>query len=185
MKDIILFGAPGSGKGTQAELLIEYFGDSLRHLSTGDIFRSLASKPNAIGNYVKERMEAGELIDDQVTMSLFDAYFFTILDEGTHMLLDWYPRSIVQMQGFEKIVKKHNRSVVWIYFEVDEDETVKRILSRGRPWETEDVIRKRLQEYDTHTRPIVDAFAQRWEVVKIDANRSIEEIHADVMKVVQ
>jgi adenylate kinase family enzyme len=100
------------------------------------------------------------------------------------MLLDGYPRSIVQMQGLEKIAKENNRSVIWIYFEVDEDETVKRILSRGREGETEDVIRTRMQEYYTHTHPIVEQFLQRWELVKIDANRSIEEIHADVMKIV-
>jgi adenylate kinase family enzyme len=100
------------------------------------------------------------------------------------MLLDGYPRSIVQMEGLEKIAKENNRSVIWVYFEVDEGETVKRILSRGREGETEDVIRTRMEEYYTHTHPIVEQFLQRWELVKIDANRSIEEIHADVMKIV-
>lgn len=185
MKDIILFWAPGCGKGTQAELLIEKLAWSISHISTGDVFRALVAHPNAIGRYVKDRMESWKLIDDQVTMSLFNAYFFTVLDENKYMLLDGYPRSIVQMNGLEKLAKEHNRSVVWIYFEVDEDETVKRILGRGREGETEEVIRTRMEEYYKHTHPIADAFAQRWELVKIDANRSIKEIHADVMKVVQ
>lgn len=183
MKDIILFWVPGCGKGTQAELLLEKLWDNISHLSTWDVFRAIVSQPNAIGKYVKNRMESGMLIDDQVTMSLFNAYFFTVLDEQKYMLLDWYPRSIVQMDGLEKIAKENNRSVVGIYFEVDEEETIKRILGRGREGETEDVIRTRLKEYYTHTQPIVDAFSQRWELVKIDANRTIEEIHADVMKV--
>jgi adenylate kinase len=98
MKDIILFGAPGCGKGTQAELLIEKLAGIVSHISTGDVFRALVSQPNAIGKYVKDRMESGKLIDDQVTMSLFNAYFFTVLDEQKYMLLDGYPRSIPQMQ---------------------------------------------------------------------------------------
>jgi adenylate kinase len=184
MKDIILFGAPGCGKGTQAELLIEKLEGMISHLSTGDVFRAIVSGPNAIGRYVKDRMESGKLIDDQVTMSLFNAYFFTVLDEQKYMLLDGYPRSVPQMQGLETIAKDNNRSVIGIYFEVDEEETVKRILSRGREGETEEVIRTRMSEYYKHTHPIVEEFAQRWELVKIDANRSIEEIHADVMKAV-
>jgi len=185
MKDIILFWAPGCGKGTQAELLIEKLSWSISHISTWDVFRALVSHPNAIWKYVKNRMESGKLIDDQVTMSLFNAYFFTVLDEQKYMLLDGYPRSIVQMQWLEKIAKEHNRSIIGIYFDVDEDETVKRILSRGREWENEEVIRTRMIEYYTYTHPIVDAFVQRWELVKIDANRSIEAIHADVMQAIQ
>jgi len=185
MKDIILFGAPGCGKGTQAELLLEKLEDQLSHISTGDVFRALVSQPNPIGRYVKDRMESGKLIDDQVTMSLFNAYFFTVLDESKYMLLDGYPRSVVQMEGLEKLAKEYDRSVIGIYFEVNEEETIKRISSRGRTGETEEVIRTRMEEYYTHTHPIVDAFAQRWELIKIDANRSIEAIHTDVMKAAQ
>lgn len=109
-------------------MLIEKLTGSVSHISTGDVFRALVAHPNAIGRYVKDRMESGKLIDDQVTMSLFNAYFFTVLDENKYMLLDGYPRSIIQMQGLEKIAKEYNRSVVGIYFDVDEDETVNRIL---------------------------------------------------------
>ncbi len=185
MKDIILFWVPGCGKGTQAELLLEKLGDQLSHLSTGDVFRAITSQPNAIGKYVKNRMESGMLINDQVTMGLFDSYFYTVLDEQKYMLLDGYPRSIEQMSGLESIAKKNNRKVIGIYFQVFEEETIKRILGRWRPGETEDVIRTRLKEYYTHTQPILDAFSQRWELVKVDANGSIEEIHAAVMKAIQ
>jgi len=185
MKDIILFGVPWCGKGTQAELLLEKLGDALSHLSTGDVFRALTSQPNAIGKYVKNRMESGMLIDDQVTIWLFHSYFYTVLDDKKYMLLDGYPRSIEQMNDLQEIAQKNNRKVVWIYFQVFEEETIKRILWRGRPGETEDVIRIRLQEYYTHTQPILDAFSQRWELIKVDANGSVEDIHIDVMKAVQ
>ncbi len=88
MKDIVLFGMPGAGKGTQAELLMEKINDAYIHLSTGDVFRALMSTPNAIGDHVKDKMKNGLLIDDKVTMSLFDVYFYSVISDEKAMLLD-------------------------------------------------------------------------------------------------
>ena len=112
MKDIVLFGMPGAGKGTQAELLLEKMDGKYVHLSTGDIFRALLSKPNAIGNYVDSRLNAGMLIDDQVTISLFNAYFFGVMDEGKAMLLDGYPRTNVQLEALIQLSKDHDRELL-------------------------------------------------------------------------
>lgn len=182
MKDIVLFGVPGAGKGTQAELLLEKTDGAYVHLSTGDVFRSLMSRPNAIGDLIKARIESGKLVDDKVTISVFDAYFFSVLSEDQkYMLLDGYPRSIPQLEAFLVQAHEHGRELVGLYFDLSKEEAIERMLSRGREGETKDIIQTRLETYYETTQPIVDAFAQQEHLITIDASQSIESIHEEVM----
>lgn len=180
----MLFGKPGSGKGTQAELLRSAFNGQISHLSTGDIFRSLTSKSNAIGDYVTDRMNGGFLINDKVTISLFNAYFYTVLDTNKAMLLDGYPRTMVQMEEFIALCKEHKRRVIGLNFELDDTTTVQRMLGRAREGEDEQVMKTRIEQYYLHTHSLIERFAQEFTMHTIDASPSIEEIHKEVLKIV-
>ena len=184
MFDIVFFGKPGSWKWTQAELLRDALGSQISHLSTGDIFRALTAKPNPIGDYVTDRMNAGFLIDDSVTISLFNAYFYTVVDSNKAMLLDGYPRTMQQMDAFLNLCTEQGRKVIGINFELDDETTVERMMARAREWEDETVMKVRLEQYYHHTHPLVERFAQAFPLYNIDASPSIEEIHAEVRKLV-
>jgi adenylate kinase len=174
--DIVLFGAPWAGKWTQAELIIQDNPDTFSWLSSWDVFRALTEKPNAIGDYIDEQLTSGGLITDDITISLFNAYFYTTLDAGKRMLLDWYPRTIPQLDALFAISKKHWRNLRGLFFDLDEKESTLRMKSRWRAGEDDTVIAKRFAEYYEHTKPLVDAFWEQCELITIDASGSIEDI---------
>lgn len=182
MKDIILFGMPGAGKGTQADLLREYMKDQYVHLSTGDVFRALMSRPNAIGNLVQNRMNAWLLINDKVSMSLFDVYFYSVIEENKYMMLDWYPRSIPQLNTFLSKCYEYDRSLIGLYFDIPEEVAIQRMMDRAREWETEDIMRVRLEKYHKTTHPIMQAYAAQQQLIIIDGTGTIEEIHQKVIE---
>jgi adenylate kinase len=183
MKDIVLFGMPGSGKGTQAELLLEKFKGQLGYLSTGEVFRALTSQKNGIGDYVKDRMESGLLINDDITVHLFEAFLCAVNDEKKHMLLDGYPRTIYQLERFLETEKNNNREVIGIFFKLDNEEAIQRMLLRGRAWETREVLEVRIQEYYAKTQPLLDAFAQYATLITVDATPSIQEVYVNVLDI--
>ncbi len=130
MKDIVLFGIQGSGKGTQAALLQDLFGDKLSYFSSGDIFRALKSHPNAIGDFLSNSLESGKLISDEVTISMFRFYFSTLVGDDKMMLLDGYPRSLPQLVDLIQTSYKNKRTPVGIYFELDRETATERMISR-------------------------------------------------------
>lgn len=182
MKDIILFGMPGAGKWTQADLLKEYVKDQYIHLSTGDVFRALMSRKNAIGDLVQERMNNGELISDKVTISLFDVYFFSVMEADKHMILDGYPRSIPQLNSFLTSAHDYNRELIGIYFEIPPEIAIQRMMDRAREWEDEAIMRTRLEKYYKYTHPIMQAYAAQQQLITIDASGTIEQIHEQVIE---
>lgn len=130
-------------------------------------------------------MEAGKLVDDQVTASLFNAYFFTVLDEQRAMLLDGYPRSMSQLEMFLDLKKQYDRDIIGIYFQLSDEEAIARMMNRAREGEDETVMQARLDEYYDKTHPIVEEFAKHAPLITIDAHPSIEEIHAEVIKQIE
>ena len=128
MKDIVLFGIQGSGKGTQSALLQELYADNLSYFSSGDIFRALKSHPNALGDFLSNKLELGQLISDEVTISMFHFYFSTILSERKSMLLDGYPRTLAQLVDLVQLSLQERREVVGIYFELSREQAKERML---------------------------------------------------------
>ncbi len=183
MKDIILFGIQGSGKGTQASKILEKF-DNFAYLSTGDIFRALIKWwKNPVWDYITDKIEKWILIPDDLTISIFKLFYHTIEDKT--MLLDWYPRSITQIDNLISFEKKQNRQMLGINFTLPEEIAIERMLSRWRWDDNEESIKKRLEEYYTKTEPTIKYFAENCQLINIDANRSIEEIFADVVKIIE
>lgn len=182
-KDIILFGMPWAGKWTQAQLLKDYTNNQYVHLSTWDVFRALMSAPNAIGDLAKHRMNTWLLINDKVSMSLFDTYFYSVLEEEKYMLLDGYPRTIPQLNTFLAKCYEYGRELTAIYFDISDDVAIQRMNDRAREWETPDIIQTRLDKYYKYTKPIMDAYAAQQQLITIDASGTVEDIHTQVIKV--
>ena len=183
MKDIVLFGIQGSGKGTQSTLLQEQFGETLSYFSSGDIFRALKSHPNAIGDFLSNKLELWQLITDDVTISMFHFYFSTILSENKSMLLDGYPRTLAQLVDLVQVSLQEKREVVGIYFELSREEAKKRMLGRGRADDTPEAVDKRLDLFFEKTLPNIELFEKFFPVIRIDASPSIEAIHEQVKNI--
>ena len=185
MKDIILFGIQWCGKGTQAALLREAYPEMFSYFASGDCFRALRSTDNPIGNYLSQRMDAGMMIADEVTMRLVDMYVATVADDAKAMLIDGYPRNIAQLDHIAQIAQDHHRDIVGIYFTLDREIAKQRMVSRARPDDTPEGIETRLSRFFEKSLPMIDAFRQKFTLIEIDATPSIEEIAAKVREVVQ
>lgn len=179
MFNLILFGPPGSGKGTQSENLIAKYG--LKHLSTGDLLRSEISRQTALGMEAKAFMDKGQLVPDEVVIGMISS----ALDENPDakgFLFDGFPRTSAQAEALDKLLQLKETSIaVMLALEVGEEELVKRLLKRGetsgRSDDTnEQVIRARIVEYRTKTEAVADYYRQFDKVVKVKGEGTIDEI---------
>ncbi len=181
MKDILLFGIQWSGKWTQADYILKNNPDVFSYVSTGNIFRALTKWPdNALGRYVIDRINAGTLIDDKVTNSLFQAYFYSALDEQKYMLIDGYPRTIPQLDDIFRLAKLESRELMGIQFVIPDEVAYERMASRGRADDTPESMKHRIAQYYEQTVPVIDYFAQHSNLIQIDATQSITDIAAEV-----
>lgn len=180
MRDLLLFWIQGAWKGTQSALLQKKFPKSFSYFSTGDVFRALMSNDNAIGNHLKERMEKGDLIDDEVTNSLFKTYFYTVVHDHKYMLLDGFPRTIPQMIEMIKLIKRHERDLVGVHLVLPDQVAIDRMKERGREDDSHESINHRISQFYAKTQPTIDWFANNAQIIKVDANRPIEEVEADL-----
>ena len=129
--DILLFGIQGSGKGTQADLLLKEL-KNYQYFEPGEIFRAIKSNDNVIGKHIKERMTKGEMLDDQITYGLFDIYGH-LIKPGEHMLVDGFLRTIHQMYYFLHQVHIHgDRDFLAIYYDLSTERAIERLLERAK-----------------------------------------------------
>lgn len=183
MKDILLFGIQWSGKWTQADYILKNNPDVYSYVSTGNIFRALTKGPdNALGRYVNDRMAAGTLIDDKVTNSLFQAYFYSVMDEQKHMLIDGYPRTIAQLDDIFRLAEQESRDLLGIQFVIPDEVAYERMASRGRADDTPESMQHRIAQYYEQTVPVIEYFSTHSQMIEIDATRSIQDIAAEVSK---
>ncbi|HBQ58903.1 MAG TPA: adenylate kinase [Balneolaceae bacterium] len=174
--NIILFGPPGAGKGTQAKLLQDEF--NIPHLSTGNIFRSAIKNETPLGVKVKSILDNGELVPDETVVELVaDELKKEKYKDG--YILDGFPRTVAQAEAFDSFLEENNDSLdAFIYLSVPEEELVKRILSRGegRSDDTKEKVKTRLEVYRNETKPVMDFYADQNKVQEINGLGSIEEI---------
>lgn len=181
LKDIVLFGAQGSGKGTQAKKLVEHFMWQYRYFESGAILRALGSSDNAIGNYVEVIMEKGKMIDDSLVVALFDAFYVT-LQKDQKMIVDGFPRDIPQMHSFLDRMYRNNRQIIGIWIDVPKDVAVERAMMRGRADDTKESVEKRINTYYEQTMPIIDYIEHFGKLIKIDGTHSVEQVFADILQ---
>ncbi len=183
MFNIILFGPPGSGKGTQSEKLIEAYG--LKHLSTGDLLRSEISRQTALGMEAKSLMDKGQLVPDEVVVGMIHSAL-EANPQAKGFLFDGFPRTTAQSVALDKLLKLKNTAIgVVLALEVSEEELVKRLLNRGLTSgrtddNNESVIRARIVEYKEKTTVVANHYAQFDKVVNIKGEGTVEEIFSNL-----
>jgi adenylate kinase len=183
MFNLILFGPPGSGKGTQSENIIAAYG--LKHLSTGNLLRSEIANQTTLGLKAKSIMDQGQLVPDEVVIGMVDN-FINAHPEAKGFLFDGFPRTTAQCIALDALLKnKSNEINVVLALEVSEEELVKRLLGRGltsgRSDDTnETIIRARIQEYHDKTTAVATHYAQFNKVVSVQGEGTVESIYADL-----
>jgi adenylate kinase len=176
MFNIILFGPPGSGKGTQSQFLIIKYG--LKHLSTGDLLRNEIARQTPLGIEAKNFMDKGQLVPDEVVIGMISTALETNPDaEG--FLFDGFPRTAAQAEALDKLLHLKKTSIaVMLALDVSEEELVKRLLYRGQSSGRSDdinetIIRSRIQEYENKTKPVADYYKQFDKVVHVKAKEML------------
>lgn len=175
---LLLIGPPGAGKGTQASRLASAFG--VPAISTGDIFRANVANATELGLKVKAIMDAGEYVPDDITNAIV-ADRLREPDAVNGFLLDGYPRTPEQVAELDRVLAaEHEPLNAVVQLDADTEEVVARLLKRaaeqGRADDTEDVIRHRMSVYEQQTAPLIDLFAQRGLLVKVDALGSVDDV---------
>lgn len=187
MKNIVIFGAPGSGKGTQSDKLIEKYG--LNHISTGDVLRAEIKNNTPLGQTAKGYIDAGQLIPDELMVNILATVYDAFGKEHPGVIFDGFPRTIPQAQALaDMLAQRGHKVAAMIELDVPEDELMKRLLLRGqqsgRSDDNEETIAKRLNVYHQQTAPLIAWYKEQGLHHHIDGLGELERIFADICQVV-
>lgn len=179
MINLILFGPPGSGKGTQAAYLVDKY--QLLHISTGDLFRYEMGNNTRLGMEAKRYIEKGELVPDEVTIGMLRNKV-EMHPEAAGFIFDGFPRTVAQAEALDALLAESDQEVyALLALEVDDEEIVQRILNRGKTSGRDDdndetIIRNRIDVYKRETTPVFDYYDERGKSQKVDGLGTIKEI---------
>ena len=187
MLNLVLFGPPGAGKGTQSQKLIDKY--NLVHLSTGDLLRSEIAAGTELGLKAKSLMDQGLLVPDEVVIGMI-ANKLKENKEAGGFIFDGFPRTVPQAEGLDKMMAACGTEITcMVALQVDEEELTKRLLLRGqssgRPDDqNEELIRKRVQEYNTKTAQVANYYEQQGKFFSINGIGEIEEIFNNTCQII-
>ena len=187
MKNIVIFGAPGSGKGTQSDLMIEHYG--LGHISTGDVLRNEIKKGTELGKTAQSYIDKGNLIPDELMVSILAKVYDDFGRGHKGVIFDGFPRTIPQAEALKKMLDERGDKVAaMIELDVPEDELMQRLIKRGqesgRADDNEETIKKRLVVYHSQTQPLIEWYKQEGIHHHIDGLGELDRIFADICQVV-
>ena len=184
MKNIVIFGAPGAGKGTQSDFIVEKYG--LTHISTGDLLRKEIADQSPLGLRIKDIMDAGQLVSDDIVVEMIDN---AIARDTKGILFDGFPRNVAQAETLDRLLAKHGRTLTcMVRLDVPREELIRRMLERakvsGRSDDNEETIKHRLVEYENKTLPVAAYYEKRGKEVKINGLGDIKRISLDIAQAI-
>jgi adenylate kinase len=187
MINIVLFGPPGAGKGTQSDKIIEKY--NLTHVSTGELFRKHLSEGTPLGTIVKKYMDDGNLVPDEVVIKMVELVIEACID-CPGVIFDGFPRTVNQAIALDVMLQNYGKKISgMILLEVDENELKKRIMLRGKTSgrtddQDLDKINTRIQVYKSETYPVADYYKSQSKLNIVKGVGTIDEIFTDLCKVV-
>ena len=186
MLNIVIFGAPGSGKGTQSERIVEKYG--INHISTGDVLRAEIKNGTELGKTAKGYIDQGQLIPDELMIDILASVFDSFKD-SKGVIFDGFPRTIAQAEALKKMLAERGQDVsVMVDLEVPEDELMVRLIKRGkdsgRADDNEETNKKRLHVYHSQTAPLIDWYKNEKKYQHINGLGTMEGIFAEICEAI-
>ena len=186
MLNIVIFGAPGSGKGTQSERIVEKFG--INHISTGDVLRAEIKNGTELGKTAQGYIDQGQLIPDELMIDIL-ANVFDSFKDSKGVIFDGFPRTIAQAEALKQMLADRGQEVsVMLDLEVPEEELMTRLIKRGkdsgRADDNEETIKKRLHVYHSQTAPLIDWYKNEKKYQHINGLGTMEGIFAEICEAV-
>lgn len=188
MLNLVLFGAPGSGKGTQSSKLIDSFG--LHHISTGEVLRDHIARGTDLGRIADSYISKGQLIPDDLMIDILDHELSNNLKDSKGVIFDGFPRTIPQAEALEKLLEKRGTSLGGVIgLEVPEEELVERLINRGketgRADDNMETIKNRLQVYHNQTEPLKAHYTDKGNYISIKGTGVVDDIFADIADAIE
>lgn len=187
MLNIVIFGAPGSGKGTQSERIVEKFG--VNHISTGEVLRAEIAKQTELGKIADEYISQGQLIPDELIIDIL-ANELDSFEGSNGVIFDGYPRTILQAEALKKMLNERGQDItVMIDLDVPEEELISRLLRRGeqsgRADDNLETIKKRLVVYNTQTAPLKEFYKKEGKYQYINGHASMEDTFTSIVEAIE
>lgn len=187
MLNIVIFGAPGSGKGTQSERIVNKFG--INHISTGDVLRAEIAAGSELGKSAKQLIDNGQLIPDELMIDILSAKLDSLKD-SKGVIFDGFPRTIAQAEELKRLLNKRGQDVTaMIELDVPEEELMERLIKRGqesgRADDNEETIKKRLVVYNEQTAPLKDWYKNDGKHCYINGSGELDRIFADIVAAIE
>ena len=187
MLNIIIFGKPGSGKGTQASLIKNNY--SLVHISTGDVFRKNTSQGTDLGKVAVQFMSKGELVPDEITISMLKEEIKSFIP-CNGFIFDGFPRTIIQAESLDDLLKSMELNIdMVVELDVENNKLIERLLNRGKTSgrsddKSEEKINKRLEEYDNKTKPLIDFYKNQKKFISIDGVGDLDDVTCRLISII-
>jgi adenylate kinase len=180
--NVLIVGPQGAGKGTQAARIAEEYG--IPHVATGDLYREHIANETELGKLVEPYLRDGQLVPDEVTIPIVKS---EIIERGENgFVLDGYPRNLAQAEALDEMLEEIERPLsIILLLELDDDVARARLLERARTDDTPDVIDRRLATYHETTEPIVEHYLATGKLVKVHAERTIDEVWAEISEALE
>ncbi len=183
-KDLFFLGIQWCGKGTQGKLLFKSLPWQYDYLEMGQLFRAAMSNDNIIGNYCKNIVNSGGLVPHFVSHGRYDIALQIVTEKKVGLMVDWFPRSIIQSEFMEQEMQKYGRDFVIVHFELSKEKAIERMMKRaqieGRVDDNAEAMATRIDAFMNETLPAIKYFESKGKVITVNADDTIENVQAEL-----